>query len=526
MDSSRSWADAVAIAEGRVVFVGSAAGAGRFITPATRIVDVSGKMVLPGFHDAHVHPVSGGLELGQCNLNGIEKPADVLAAIRDCCAKRPDASWIVGGGWDLPLFPNANPTREALDRVVSDKPAFLTAADGHSAWVNSRALDVAGITKDTSDPQGGRIERDPKTGAPSGTLRESAMELVSRHLPKTSDAERLEGLRRALEMANGFGITSLLEADADEAKLDAYNELDRRGELTARVVAAQHFDPSAGESQVATLVARRGHYSKGRLSAEAVKIFADGVIEAQTAALLEPYLDNPGDRGEPNLEPDAFKRIVTRLDREDFQVHVHAIGDRAVRLALDAFEAAQKSNGRRDARHAIAHLELIDPEDIPRFRTLGVVADFQPFWAWRDPYIRDLTEPRLGPKRSRWLYPIGSVVRSGAVLAAGSDWSVSSMNPLDAIQVALTRRGLEDAKGSSWIPEERADLITMLAAYTNGGAYALGQEKETGSIEVGRSADLIVLDHNLFATPVEEIHRVKVLLTFLEGKEVYRAPSF
>ncbi len=336
----------------------------------------------------------------------------------------------------------------------------------------------------------------------------------------------MRGARAGLAMANRFGITSLQEASAHEKILEAYFELDRRGELSARVLAAQSVDPKQDTTQIATLVQRREKYHGQNLHATSVKIFADGVIESHTAALLEPYVDRPNDRGIPNWAPEQLTRVATALDKAGFQIHTHAIGDHAIRMTLDALAAAQQANGKRDARHHLAHLELIDPNDIPRFKQLDVVATFQALWAYADPYITELTEPVLGLERSRWLYPIASVAKTGATLAGGSDWSVSSMNPLDAIQVAITRRGLEDTTGSAWIVEEVVDLPTMLAAYTINGAFVNHQEKFTGSLEVGKAADVIVLDRNLFQIPAHEIHRTKVLLTLLEGREVYRDASF
>ncbi len=526
MDAARSWASAIAIRGGAIVYAGADAAAEKWIGPQTRVIDLQGKMVLPGFHDSHVHPVSGGIELGQCNLNGSTTAVEVFQKIRDYAAANPDKKWIVGGGWDLPIFPNANPHKKQLDELVPDRPAYLVAADGHSAWVNSRALEIAGITKDTPDLAEGRIERDPKTGEPSGTLRELATDLVSKHLPELIAEDYLQGARRGLELANRFGITSLQEASATDKILEAYAELDRRGELTARVVAAMYVDPAKGEAQVDSLITKRRRHQSKHLRANAVKIFADGVIESQTAALLEPYLDKPGDRGIANLEPGYFNTLVTRLDREGFQVHVHAIGDRGIRYALDAFEHAQKVNGKRDSRHLMAHLELIDPQDISRFRQLGVIANFQSLWAYADEYIVKLTEPKLGPQRSRWLYPIASVAKTGALLVGGSDWSVSSMNPLDAMQVAFTRQRLEGGNGKAWIPEELVDLQTMLTAYTIAGAYANFQEDKIGSLEVGKAADLIVLDRNIFECGTQDVHRATVLLTLLEGKEVFRHESF
>lgn len=526
VDAARSWAEAAAIAHGRIIYVGANAGAEEFITPQTRVIDLNGKMVLPGFHDSHVHPVSGGIELGQCNLNGLQTQQEIFDAVREYAQKNPALPWIVGGGWDLPIFPNANPTKQQLDQLVSDRPAFLSAADGHSAWVNSKALELAGITAATADPPEGRIERDPLSKEPTGTLRERATDLVSKHIPPLTSADYLAGAKRGLAMANRFGITSLQEASATPEILAAYDSLDRSGELTARVVAAMYVDPAKDEAQIEELKQKRSRYRGKNLRAEAVKIFADGVIESRTAAMLAPYLDRPDYRGIPNLEADKFKRLVTALDREKFQVHIHAIGDRAIRMALDAHEAAQLANGRRDARHHLAHIQLIDPQDIPRFERLGIIANFQSLWAYADTYITELTEPALGPERSRWLYPIGSVMRSGAMIAGGSDWSVSSMNPLDAIQVAVTRRGVDDSTGSAWIPQEIVDLPTMIAAYTINGAYVNHQENETGSIEVGKAADLIVLDRNLFEIPVHEIHNAKVLLALLEGREVHRDSTF
>jgi len=525
LDDARTWAEALAIDDGRIVFVGPDAGVDALVGPETRFVDLEGRMVLPGFHDSHVHPVSGGVELGQCDLNGLATREGLFAAIEECAARTPDEEWLVGGGWDLPLFPGANPHRSDLDRLSPGQPAYLSSADGHSTWVNSLALDIAGIDATTPDPPNGRIERDPKTGEPTGTLRESASALVSKHLPPLEPEDYVEGLKRALRMANGFGITSLIEASARDRTLEAYAALARSEELTARVRVSLTVDESKDESQVDELIQMRARYQADGIRADAAKIFADGVIESGTAALLEPYLDF-GHRGELNFTPEVLDRIVSRLDKEGFQVHVHAIGDRAIRASLDAFEKARSANGQRDSRHHISHIELFHPDDIPRFRSLGVVANFQPLWAFADSYITDLTEPQLGPERSRWLYPIKSLKDSGAVLAAGSDWSVSSMNPLDAVQVAVTRRDLTAPPGPSWIPEERVDLDTILAAYTRGGAYLQHEEALTGSLEVGKRGDLIVLEKNLFDVPETEIHRVRVLLTLLDGKEVFRDPSF
>jgi predicted amidohydrolase YtcJ len=526
VDAARSWAEAVAVSGGKIVFVGTDAGARAWTGPKTKVVDLSGKMLLPSFHDSHVHPVTSGIEAGQCDLHGLETPGEVLAAVRRYAAAHPDRAWILGGGWELPAFPNANPSKELLDEVVPDRPAFLSAMDGHSAWANSKALSLARITKDTPDPPHGRIERDPATGDPSGALRESAADLVGRLVPPSTAKDYEEGLRLALHKANALGLTSLQEADATPNVLDAYQAFDRRGELTARVVASMHVEPDQGLAQVPKLVAERARYDGRRLHPRGVKIFADGVLETRTAAVLEPYIGFGDDRGKANLDPALFDSLAVALDGEGFQIHVHAIGDRAIRMALDALQAARRKNGPRDSRHHIAHLELIDPQDIPRFRRLGVIANFQPFWANGDTYLTEMTEPELGPARSRWLYPIASVLDAGAVVAFGSDWNVSSMNPLDGIEVAVTHRSPSAGPGPAWLPEERIGLPEAIAAYTAGGAYLDFTEKETGTIAVGKSADLVVLDRNLFEIPPSRIHETKVLLTLLEGGEVYRAPGF
>lgn len=521
VDAARSWAESVAVRAGRIVYVGTDAGLAPWIGPATRRIDLQGKMLLPGFHDSHVHLVGGGIELSECDLNGLATLDEVLAAVKKFAEQHPEKKWVRGGGWPLTLS-GGNPHKELLDKIVPDRPVLLDAFDGHSSWVNSRALEIAGITKDTPDPPRGRIERDPQTGEPTGTLRESAARLVIAKTPPYSHEEFVTGLRRGLEVANRFGITSVQEARVTDQHLRAFEELDKSGELTVRTVAAMGFDPAKGMAQVPQFVEWRNKFQSKRLRTTAVKIFQDGVIESHTAALLQPYLGQGDKRGWLNLEPEVLKPLAAELDRLGFQIHIHAIGDRGIQSSFDALEFARDRNGRRDSRHHIAHIQLFDPPDIARFRRLGVIANFQPYWAQADKYIVDMTLPVLGPERSRWLYPIRSVAQTGAVIACGSDWSVSSMNPLDAIQVAVTRRGPKEPPGPAWLPEEVVDLPLMLAGYTINGAYVNFEETETGSIEVGKAADLIVLDRNLFEIPAHEIHLAKVQLTLLEGQEVYR----
>ncbi len=521
VDAARTWAEAVAVRDRKIVYVGPNAGAKALIGPQTRVVELNGKMMLPGFHDSHIHLVGGGVELGECDLNGTTNLEEVLDRVRKYVAKYPHRAWIRGGGWPLTMS-GGNPHKSLLDAIVSDRPVILDAFDGHSSWANSKALAIGGITKETPDPPRGRIERDPVTGEPTGTLREHAVRLVTTKSPAYTPEDYREGLKRGLELARRFGITSVQEASARIEHLNAFSELDRANELTVKAVLALRYDPAKPMSQVPQFVEWREKYHGKRYRSTAVKIFEDGVIESKTAALIAPYLGGT-ERGWLNVEPDVLNPLAAELDRLGFQIHIHAIGDRGIQASFDALEFAQKTNGVRDSRHHIAHIQLFDPPDLVRFRKLGVIANFQSLWAYADAYIVDMTLPVLGPERSRWLYPLRSVANTGAMIVGGSDWSVTSMNPLDAIQVAVTRRGLTDPPGPAWLPEELVDLPTMIAAYTINGAYVNFQEKDTGSIEVGKAADLIVLDRNLFDIPPHEIHNVKMVSTILDGEEIYRA---
>jgi hypothetical protein len=524
VDAARSWASAVAVAGERIVYVGDDAGARAFVGEGTRVLALGGRMLLPGFQDAHVHLMSGGLELLACDLNESANAEEMLARIRACAERRPGRDWLLGGGWDLPLFPGGNPGRELLDAIDAERPMHFDSADGHTSWVNSRALALAGVDRRTPDPPGGRIERDPATGEPTGTLRESAKDLVRRLLPEPTADDDARAVALAVERAHRFGITGVCEVSAGRRQLEAFSRLERAGQLNLHVTAALQVDPGRGVEQLADLLALGAGSWGGEIRPTAAKLFADGVLEAQTAALLEPYAGLGGARGELVWSEARLAEIATALDRAGFQLHVHAIGDRAIRATLDAIEIVAEKNGPRDRRPTLAHIQLFAPPDIPRFRRLGAAASFQPLWAYEDAYIRDLTVPFLGPERARWLYPMASVARTGAILAGGSDWSVSAMNPLLAIEVALTRRSPEDPAGAAWIPEERVDLATMLAAYTIGSAWASFRERETGSIEPGKLGDLALLDRNLFEIAPTEISEARVLLTLFRGREVWRDP--
>jgi predicted amidohydrolase YtcJ len=528
VDAARRWAEAVAVRGGRIVAVGPAPEVLALAGPATRTVELPGHLILPGFQDAHVHPPAAGLAGLRCDLHGRSDAAGYLDAVAGYARTHPDRPWIVGEGWAMSAFPGGRATRQALDAAVSDRPVFLETRDGHSAWVNTRALGMAGVTRDTPDPPGGRIERDDR-GDPAGTLQERAMELVGRLLPATSQADWEQAIRVAQAELHGLGVTAWQDAAVPPETLAAYRGLAGRGELTARVTGSLQWDPDRGEDQVADLIEQRALGDVGRLRATSVKFFQDGVAENFTAAMLEDYLDAEGrasgNRGMSMIEPAALNRFVTRLDAQGFQVHVHGLGDRAVREALDAFEVARTANGARDSRHHIAHIQVVHPDDRPRFRRLGVVANGQPFWAMLDDYMRDLTLPFLGPERARWQYPFRSLLRAGAVLAFGSDWSVSTANPLLEMEVAVTRVSPEDRGAEPFLPEERLDLSQALAAFTMGSAFVNHLDHLAGSIEAGKLADIVVLDRNPFDPDAGPIGDAKVLLTLVEGEAVFADPS-
>jgi predicted amidohydrolase YtcJ len=537
VDAARSWARAVAVKGGRIVAVGSDDDIRERTGPHTEVVDLAGRMLLPGFQDAHNHPPGSGLEMLRCNLTELYTMEDYRRVIVEYAANNLDTLWIKGGGWYMDVFPGGTPTKEVLDVMIRDRPAFLTNRDGHGAWVNSRALELAGITRDTPDPADGRIER-TGNGDPSGTLHEGAMSLVEDVAPADTAEEFGEGLRVALRYLNSLGITSWQDAsvglESSYRTFETYVTAAGRGELTARVVGALWWDRHRGLEQIDALVDARARGAVGRFAPTSVKIMQDGIIENFTAATLTPYLDAHGEEtanaGISFVDPELLKEAVTRLDALGFQVHFHALGDRAVREALNAIEAARDANGPSDNRHHLAHIQIVHPDDIPRFHRLGAVANGQPLWAAHEGQMDNLTIPFIGPDRASWQYPFASLVQAGATLAFGSDWSVSSPDPLLEMYIAVERRGPEEAVGTFgegitevFLPEERIDLATAIGAFTMGTAFVNHQDDTTGSIEVGKFADLTVLDQNLFEVPSADIWKAKVELTFVEGDCVYDA---
>jgi predicted amidohydrolase YtcJ len=520
VDAKRSWAEAAAVRDGRIVAVGRNEEVLPLKGQATRVVDLTDRMALPGFHDSHVHVASSGLEAMQCAIGDLKAVEAVLDVVKECAA-RTEEEWIVGGGWWVSLFDHRGPRKELLDQAVPGRAVVLYNVDAHSAWVSSRALELADISARTPDPEDGVIERDARTSEPSGTLREAAIDLVIAKAPAPSAEMRLEGLRRGLQHVRRFGITSFIEASANEVDLEAFKAVAQRGELSAKVRLALTY-PNSGGEDFEKLLARRNEVAGPRLNADSVKFYVDGVLEGETAALLSPYLNRPGHSSGIQIPVDELNAAVTRFDAMGLQVHIHAIGDAATRAALDAIEAARAKNGPSDQRPTIAHLQMIDADDIPRFAALGVTANFTPLWAFPDDYITQVNMPQVGVERVNRMYPIGSVHRAGGRIVAGSDWSVSTENPLPSIEVGLTRQDPDGAGTDVLNASERVDLATMIAAYTIDGAWLMHQEKETGSIETGKAADFVVLEKDLFKIPTGEIGGVRVDLTMLEGEVLYQ----
>jgi predicted amidohydrolase YtcJ len=515
-DPARPWAEAIAIEGDRIVAVGTTAQIAA--RTAQRVVDAEGRLLLPGFIDSHVHFAGGSLRMTQVDLTGACTVAEMQARIAAWAAANPDAPWITGGGWEYTCFPGGRlPTRAELDAVTGARPAFLSAYDGHTAWANTRALSVAGIGRDTTFEGFGELVRDPATGEATGALKEGAMRLVSMHIPQATRAQRLEAIRLGLRAAAELGITSLHNASGSADELSLYEELLERGELTARLVFAMSAgrtpDPCAGWAEL------RDRHSGPWLRVPAVKFVVDGVIESHTAAMLEPYSDKPDDRGQFALDRDAFAQALAQCAALGFQPWTHAIGDAGVRLALDAYAALD----RPQLRPRIEHIEVIGIADLPRFAALNVIASMQPIHAY--PSTVEVWSRAVGSARLPLAFPWRSLQNAGARLAFSSDWPSSiSLSPMRGLHNAVNRRTLEGEPADGWLPAQRVDLETALRAYTLDAAWAARLEDERGSIAVGKLADLVMLDRDLFAAAPSSLHEATVLLTLVGGQVVHQSP--
>ena len=530
-DGRGTWGREIAIKDGRILAIGAADGdlAEFREGPNTEVISLPGRMALPGFQDSHIHAPFAGRNRLRVWLNDVVGREEYLAIIAEYAAANPDEPWIVGGGWAMEAFPGGLPRKEDLDRVVPDRPVFLFNKDVHGAWVNSKTLELAGITKDTADPSDGRIERDADSGEPTGMLHEGAAYTMNDTLvPLPSRDEWEAAILNAQEHLHSLGITAWQDAWITPGTHDAYRSLAQDGRLTARVVGALWWDRHQGLEQIPQFLAQRENGVVGNYHATTVKIMTDGVLENYTGALLEPYCDGCGghtdNHGLSYVEHDLLGAAVTELDKLGFQVHMHAIGDRAVRNALDAVEAARGANGMRDNRHHIAHVQIVHPDDVPRFGALDVVANCQPLWAQSDPQMEELTVPFLGAERVGLQYPFESMRSGGARLAGGSDWSVTSANALEEIDVMVNRRDPGSPAAPSFLPEERVPLEEAVAAFTSGTAYVNHDEQDSGRLEAGMRADIAVLDANIFALakgPEGTVADASVEMTLAAGTVVH-----
>jgi len=537
LDSKRTWAQALVVHNGRIVRVGDNQEVETLIGPNTEVFDLHGKMVLPGFIDSHAHVSDTPNPEAEADLYNLSSKAEILSVVKQFADTHPQNEVIYGSGWQNEFFGPAGPIKEDLDAIISDRPVSLTSEDGHFAWVNSKTIELAGVSKASVNPPGGLIEKNPQTGEPSGTFRETARDLFQNVIPSFTVDQIKCCIRNFMQEAARIGITSvhdplLVLPDADgqlngfgglRNNIQAFADMAREHLLTVRIRGTVLTDPTAGVNQLESIAAvcKQQHPN---FQIAGIKVFVDGVVEGGTAYLLEPYAHLPESHGIPLWDPDALNDVITAADKAGLQVHIHVIGDAALRMSLDALEQAQMKNGKMDSRHLITHLHVVDRADIPRMAKLNVIGVPQPFWHVKGDYFRDIEARYLGYARAEKAYPMQSLARAGILLAAASDFPVQVPSPpLLGIQMGVTRCEPGETNPQEILgPEERMTLADMLASFTINGAYANFLEQETGSIEAGKLADLVILEKNLFKIPETEIADVKVLVTMFEGKIIHR----
>ena len=526
-NSGQPWAEAVAIHDGKIIAVGDEATINKLRGPATKVIDAGGRLVLPGFVDCHIHFLGGSLSLGRVNLEGAKDAADIQQRLRDYAAKHPGKDWILGRGWNYAMFgAEALPNKKYLDELFPDRPVFLEGYDGHTYWANSKALALAGITSATPDPPNGAIVRDPKTHEATGALKESAHGLVARVVPKPSRGEKLAALRAGMKWANEHGLTRVHSAGGDFEQLDLYDELRHQGQQTLRFYIAYFLDPPKLRSQdIEAIEASRKKFHDEWIDTDAVKMMVDGVVESHTAAMLEPYSDDPSLKGKLFWDPANYTAAVTELDKRGLQLFTHAIGDYGVRTALDAYEHAEEANHTRDRRPRIEHIETVTAADIPRFGKLGVIASMQPLHSYPDADTLEIWARNAGPDRASRAWAWKSIASSGGHLAFGSDWPVVTLNPWEGLQTAVTRQTSEGKPDGGFVPEQRLSVEETVRGYTLGAAYAGRREKTEGSIEPGKLADLIIVSQNIFEADPHHLAETKVLTTIVGGRVVFQAPA-
>jgi predicted amidohydrolase YtcJ len=530
VNPQQPWAEALAIRDGKILAVGKEDEISQYRGTSTKVINAKGRLVLPGFTDCHVHFMDGSFSLEQVNVESAKNLEQVQQQIGAYAKAHPNDAWVLGRGWSYPIFPPSGmPDKKQLDAVVPDRPAYIEGYDGHTWWANSKALAAAHITKATSDPPGGTIVRDPATGEPTGAIKEDAADaLVRRAFPVPSREKKLKALRAGLKQANELGITrvhvmgGVNVGAGDVADADLLDELRRNNELTVRFYLGYRFDPpEVTAHQLDEIEQARKRYHDDWIAAGGVKFFLDGVIETHTAAMLEPYSNAPSLSGSLLWDPDKYKAFVAELDRRGIQIFTHAIGDRAIRLALDAYQSAATANGTKDARHRVEHIEDPSAADIPRFGQLGVIASMQPLHAYPDDDTLKSWLPSVGPERATRAWPWRSIQAAGGVLAFGSDWPVVTLSPWPGLQNAVTRQTTDGEPQGGWIPSESISIADAVKGYTLNAAFAGHREKTEGSIEPGKLADLIIVSQNLFEIDPHRLVDTKVILTMVGGRVVY-----
>jgi predicted amidohydrolase YtcJ len=517
MDQVRPTAGAVAVLGGRIAAIGSTPEIRALAGPRTRVIDAGGKLVLPGFNDAHVHFLSGGFSLANVDLRDASSPEEVARRLGEYAKKLPKGRWILGGDWDHERWPGAPlPTKEMIDAATPDHPVFVNRLDGHMGLANSLGLKLAGITKETKDPVGGVIVRDPKTGEPTGILKDGAESLVERVVPEKTFEEKHVAAKAATEHAAQVGVTSLTDMSAD-GDVGLYQYLLERGELKTRIYAIRSI--VSWETLARTGV--RAAFGSDRLRIGGLKGFADGSLGSTTAFFFQPYNDAPGTRGllfDQMLPEGIMLERVEGADKVGLQVMIHAIGDEANFRILEIYRQAAEQNGPRDRRFRIEHAQHLRDTEIPRFGKQKVIASMQPYHAADD---GRWCEKRIGPERAKGTYAFRSLLNAGAVLAFGSDWTVAPLNPLEGVKAAVTRQTLDGKHPDGWLPEQKLTLDEALRAFTVGSAYAEFAEKVKGRITPGKLADLVMLDRDLYQINPTDIDKARVLLTVMDGQVVW-----
>ena len=527
MDALTPRVAALAVTSGRISALGSDEEIKTLATRSTRVVDAGGRLVLPGFQDTHIHLQDSGFDRSQsATLDTASTIAELQQALASF-AKTHKGQWVNGVGWYTGVFTDHNLDRHALDTAVPNRPCYIVASDGHNACLNSTACELIGLVRGVADPENGHFVLDGK-GEPTGMLHENATNWAEARMPLPADADYAKGVRFSQALCNRHGITGVIDASVNERHARVYSSLERAGELTVRVAAtAKVTSAEKTEDAVHRLEALRRENSSSMFKIHSAKFFLDGVLENRTGVMIEPYSDALGGNGQLMFGHNQVKELFTAFDAARFQIHVHVIGDGAVRAALDGLEAARMANGPWPSLHQLAHVQCIDPADIPRFRELGVMANIQTLWARHEPSVTDVALPLVGKERGEWMYAFRSLIDAGAPYAISSDWGVSTLNPFPIMETAITRQPPRmEGNHPVFLPEQRMAREECVKGYTIFAARAAWREQDTGSLGVGKFADLIILDRDIFTCDVYDIGDTEVLLTLLEGKQVYAGQQF